>query len=270
MAPSGAPLVSSAAGRPHWALVTTRRATAPAVAFSGPVRSLQFGGNLNSLGAKYVPTSNPPVLITPCRDRRSRTAMACFGARGTGTVKSLSVPEPWRQPFASTEAVRLRMSAQRREGTGPEMALRRALHALGLRYRLHRAPLSSLRRKADIVFSREQVAVFVDGCFWHGCPEHGRRRHDTNSWYWPDKIAGNRARDEDTDRLLGCSGWLALRFWEHELTEGGAPGAALRVKAVLEERRLPSARTDHPRTGHPRTGHPRTGHPRTDHPRKDR
>jgi DNA mismatch endonuclease (patch repair protein) len=152
------------------------------------------------------------------------------------------VPERWRQPFASTEAVRLRMSAQRREGTGPEMALRRALHALGLRYRLHRAPVPSLRRRADVVFSRERVAIFVDGCFWHGCPEHGRRRHDVNGWYWPDKIARNRRRDEDTDRQLTCSGWLPLRFGEHDLTAGGAPDVARRVKGVLEERRLPSGR----------------------------
>ncbi len=149
------------------------------------------------------------------------------------------MPERWRQPFASTEAVRVRMSAQRREGTGPEMALRRALHALGLRYRLHRAPVPSLRRKADVVFGRERVAIFVDGCFWHGCPEHGRRRHEVNGWYWPDKIARNRRRDEDTDRSLASSGWLPLRFWEHDLTGGGASDAALRVKTVLEERRLP-------------------------------
>jgi DNA mismatch endonuclease (patch repair protein) len=98
----------------------------------------------------------------------------------------------------------------------------------------------SLRRRADVVFSRERVAIFVDGCFWHGCPEHGRRRHDVNGWYWPDKIARNRRRDEDTDRQLTCSGWLPLRFWEHDLTAGGAPDVARRVKGVLEERRLPS------------------------------
>jgi DNA mismatch endonuclease (patch repair protein) len=157
---------------------------------------------------------------------------------------SLSVPERWRQPFASTEAVRLRMSVQRREGTAPEMALRRALHALGLRYRLHLAPLPALRRKADVIFTRERVAVFVDGCFWHGCPEHGRRRHDVNGWYWPEKIARNHRRDEETDRLLSCSGWLPLRVWEHELTGGGAPAAALKVKAVLVNRRRPSTGKD--------------------------
>jgi DNA mismatch endonuclease (patch repair protein) len=129
------------------------------------------------------------------------------------------------------------MSVQRREGTGPEIALRSALHALGLRYRLHRAPLPSLRRKADIVFSRQRVAVFVDGCFWHGCPDHGRRRHDVNGWYWPDKIDRNRRRDEDTDLVMASSGWLALRFWEHELTGDGALIVARRVKAILEERR---------------------------------
>jgi DNA mismatch endonuclease (patch repair protein) len=132
------------------------------------------------------------------------------------------------------------------------MALRRALHALGLRYRLHRAPLPALRRKADVVFSRQRVAVFVDGCFWHGCPEHGRRRHDVNGWYWPDKIARNRRRDEDTDRLLTRSGWLALRFWEHELAGDGALGAALRVKAALEDRRIPSTHKD--RQGRPPPG----------------
>jgi DNA mismatch endonuclease (patch repair protein) len=129
------------------------------------------------------------------------------------------------------------MSIQRREGTAPEMALRRALHALGLRYRLHLAPVPTLRRKADIIFTRERVAVFVDGCFWHGCLEHGRRRHDVNGWYWPDKIARNRHRDEDTDRLLSGSGWLSLRFWEHELTGDGVAGAAREVKDVLEKRR---------------------------------
>jgi DNA mismatch endonuclease (patch repair protein) len=117
------------------------------------------------------------------------------------------------------------------------MALRRALHALGLRYRLHRAPVPTLRRTADLVFRRQRVAVFVDGCFWHGCPEHGRRRHDVNGWYWPDKINRNRRRDEDTDRLLAGAGWLPLRIWEHDLTGSGAQHAALRVKAVLEERR---------------------------------
>jgi DNA mismatch endonuclease, patch repair protein len=143
------------------------------------------------------------------------------------------MPERWRQPFASSEAVRRRMSVQRREGTAPEIALRRALHASGLRYRLHRAPVPSLRRKADIVFGPARLAVFVDGCFWHGCPDHGRRRHDVNGWYWPAKIAGNRRRDDDTDRILAAAGWRVVRIWEHELTCPGLDGAVARVREAL-------------------------------------
>jgi DNA mismatch endonuclease (patch repair protein) len=118
------------------------------------------------------------------------------------------------------------MSRQRREGTAPELALRSALHSLGLRYRLHRAPLPGLRRKADVVFGPARVAVFIDGCFWHGCPEHGRRRHEVNNWYWPAKIARNQHRDMDTDRALADAGWMSLRVWEHEV---GDAAAALRV-----------------------------------------
>ena len=131
------------------------------------------------------------------------------------------------------------MSEQRREGTGPEIALRRALHSLGLRYRLHRAPVIGLRRKADIVFGPARVAVFVDGCFWHGCPEHGRRRHDVNGWYWPGKIARNQRRDEDTDQALSSAGWAVVRVWEHEVISLGglgALGAAERVKDLLKAR----------------------------------
>ncbi|HET9060060.1 MAG TPA: very short patch repair endonuclease [Acidimicrobiales bacterium] len=129
------------------------------------------------------------------------------------------MPERWRQPFASTPGVRLRMSAQRRESTAPELALRREMHALGLRYRLHQAPLEGLRRKADVVFRKARLAVFVDGCFWHGCPQHGRRRHDVNAWYWPDKIARNQERDQDTDSALKAAGWRVVRVWEHDLAD---------------------------------------------------
>jgi DNA mismatch endonuclease, patch repair protein len=149
------------------------------------------------------------------------------------------MPERWREPFASSETVRRRMSVQRREGTAPELVLRRALHALGLRYRLHQAPLPGLRRKADIVFGAARVAVFVDGCFWHGCPEHGRRAHTVNGWYWPDKIARNRRRDEETGEILSGAGWLVLRVWEHEVTGPAVRLAAERVRDTLAGRRGP-------------------------------
>lgn len=145
------------------------------------------------------------------------------------------MPERWREPFASSEATRRRMQDQRREGTSPELALRRALHALGLRYRVHKAPLPILRRKADIVFGRARVAVFVDGCFWHGCPEHGRRRHEVNGWYWPEKIARNQRRDRETNGALISNGWQVIRVWEHELCGPFAePDAvAQRIKSTL-------------------------------------
>jgi DNA mismatch endonuclease, patch repair protein len=129
------------------------------------------------------------------------------------------------------------MSSQRREGTAPELALRSALFALGLRYRLHRRPLPTFARKADIVFGRERTAVFVDGCFWHGCPEHGRRRHEVNGWYWPLKIDRNRRRDVDTDAVLAGAGWQVIRVWEHELAGSGAAAVAERVRSALARRR---------------------------------
>src|SRR5579872_51683 len=123
------------------------------------------------------------------------------------------------------------MSAQRRRDTIPELALRRRLHAMGLRYRVDTAPLATLRRKADVVFGPARVAVFVDGCFWHGCPLHGQRRHDVNGWYWPEKIARNRCRDADTDARLAAAGWAVVRVWEHEDAEVVAANVAEVVRA---------------------------------------
>jgi DNA mismatch endonuclease (patch repair protein) len=121
------------------------------------------------------------------------------------------------------------MSGQRRRDTAPELALRRELYRLGRRYRVQVAPLPGLRRTADIVFLGRRVAVFVDGCFWHGCPEHGRRQHAVNAWYWPEKIARNQRRDHETSRILIDAGWTVVRVWEHEDTSA----AALRVVAAL-------------------------------------
>jgi DNA mismatch endonuclease (patch repair protein) len=118
--------------------------------------------------------------------------------------------------FASTPVVRKRMQAIRATDTKPELAVRRLVHAMGLRYRTHIRPEPSLNRRADLVFTRARVAVFVDGCFWHGCPEHGRRRFGVNGWYWPDKIDRNVRRDAETTRLLTEAGWRVVRFWEHE------------------------------------------------------
>ena len=108
-----------------------------------------------------------------------------------------------------------RMRRQRERDTACEMLLRRELFRRGLRYRVHRRPLPPLRREADIVFPTERVAVFVDGCFWHGCAQHGTWPA-TNVEFWRSKIESNRGRDRDTDRRLQEVGWVVARVWEHE------------------------------------------------------
>ena len=135
------------------------------------------------------------------------------------------------ESWAVSPGVRRRMQLQRTRDTGPEMAVRRIIHAAGFRYRVDACPVPGLRRRADIVFRPARVAVFVDGCFWHGCTEHGRRKYAANTWYWPEKIENNRARDRDTDRILAENGWLVIRVWEHEQAENVADRTMLAVQA---------------------------------------
>lgn len=110
------------------------------------------------------------------------------------------------------------MRGNRRRDTKPELAVRRLLHAQGLRYRVDARPVPALNRRADILFTRAKVAVMIDGCYWHGCPEHGTAA-TVNAEYWRSKIAGNVARDEETNRLLNDAGWTVIRAWEHESPE---------------------------------------------------
>ncbi|CAN1559064.1 Vsr DNA G,T-mismatch repair endonuclease [Mycobacteriaceae bacterium] len=114
-----------------------------------------------------------------------------------------------------------RMSRQRTRDTEPEMLLRRELYRRGLRYRVD-APLPGLpRRRADILFTRARVAVFVDGCFWHGCPEH-KAAPTSNGAFWATKLARTIERDRETDAHLRSFRWTVLRFWEHEDIEHAA------------------------------------------------
>ncbi|XHF25926.1 very short patch repair endonuclease [Corallococcus exercitus] len=130
-------------------------------------------------------------------------------------------------PPASTPEARRRLQELPRKDTVPELALRSALHRLGLRFRVNIAPIPG-RRRADVVFRRAQVAVYVDGCFWHGCPTHLRVPR-TNREFWEAKFAYNRRRDADTDRQLARAGWRSVRVWEHESPDQ----AALKVLALL-------------------------------------
>lgn len=107
------------------------------------------------------------------------------------------------------------MQLQASRDTGPERELRSALHRTGLRFRVHVRPLAGVRREADIVFPKARVAVFVDGCFWHGCPEHASWPK-ANAHWWREKIEANRRRDADTDERLRAAGWMVIRMWTHE------------------------------------------------------
>lgn len=127
------------------------------------------------------------------------------------------------------------MKRVRQKGTGAEMALRRALHAMGLRYRLQVPILSKPRRVADLVFPGPRVAVFVDGCFWHGCPEHATWPKK-NADFWREKIEANRARDADTNRRLEALGWQVVRVWTHEAADEAAERIARIVRARTKER----------------------------------
>jgi DNA mismatch endonuclease (patch repair protein) len=108
---------------------------------------------------------------------------------------------------------------------------------MGYRYRVDVAPLAALRRRADIVFTRARVAVFVDGCFWHGCPDCDLRPKANAAW-WREKLDRNRARDADTDTQLVRAGWAVVRVWEHEDLEA----SARRVADIVVQRRLAARR----------------------------
>jgi DNA mismatch endonuclease (patch repair protein) len=136
-----------------------------------------------------------------------------------------------QSPRPSSEDARLRMERQARRNTAPEVALRSNLHRRGLRFRIHVRPSPASRREADIVFSSAKVAVFVDGCFWHGCPDHVTWPKKNAEW-WRAKIEANQARDRDTDSKLCAQGWLSIRVWEHE----DPALAAERVARIIQAR----------------------------------
>lgn len=122
------------------------------------------------------------------------------------------------------------MATTRRRDTRPELALRSALHRLGLRFFVDR-PVVGNRRRVDIVFPTERLAVFVDGCFWHSCPEHGTTPRQNREW-WIAKLEANQARDADTDRVLRDKGWSVIRIFEHEEPAVAADVVLSRVMAI--------------------------------------
>lgn len=124
------------------------------------------------------------------------------------------------------------MQRVRQKNTSAESALRSGLHALGLRYRVQVPILTKPRRVSDIVFAGPRVVVFVDGCFWHGCPEHGTWPKQ-NAEFWRTKIVANQARDRDTDARLRADDWEVVRIWAHEAPKE----AALRIAQIVLARK---------------------------------
>lgn len=142
-------------------------------------------------------------------------------------------------PTAATVAT---MKANRRRDTKPELALRRLLHAAGYRYRVdYRIDLpDGSRVRPDIVFTKRKVAVFVDGCFWHGCPEH-KSVPKTNTEFWVAKIRRTVDRDARDGARLAAAGWRVLHIWEHESPDGGFDRI---VRALAPDPISPSVRRE--------------------------
>ncbi|PZU80680.1 MAG: very short patch repair endonuclease [Shinella sp.] len=131
------------------------------------------------------------------------------------------------KPVASNPGVAARMRRQRMVDTEPELRVRRLLFAAGMRFRKYYPVPGYPRRSIDIAFPRRHLAIFLDGCFWHGCSEHKSVPKANNGW-WAGKIEENRRRDFETTAELEGRGWRVMRFWEHE-----APDAV--VMAITKE-----------------------------------
>lgn len=183
------------------------------------------------------PAQASVVLDRPAHTARVRATLRWRAAGRTATVRlgevdratrAENLREGWRLAreagllaaeipegsWARSAATRASMQANKGKNTKPERRLRSLLHKAGLRYRVSVRPIPTLRRTADVVFTSAKVAVFVDGCFWHGCPDHGSTPA-SNRDFWATKIAGNRARDAETTALLEQAGWTVVRVWEH-------------------------------------------------------
>ena len=137
------------------------------------------------------------------------------------------------------------MARQARRDTVPELALRRELHRRGLRFRVDHPLPGMPRRRADVVFPRTRVAVFVDGCFWHVCPLHGTAPKQNGAW-WAEKLRRNSERDRDTDERLTVQGWRVVRVWEHESPIAAAQRVEALVRPALKDSPRSSTPDDRP------------------------
>lgn len=144
-----------------------------------------------------------------------------------------------RRDTTPSAEVSRRMSLTVGRDNPRELHIRSALHTQGLRFRIHHAAVTGTRRTIDIAFPRTRLAVFCDGCFWHGCPIHFTTPKTNRDW-WVAKIAANVARDRDTDARLTSDGWVALRVWGHVQMDE----AVRIIRARLDEVRQPDSQSD--------------------------
>jgi DNA mismatch endonuclease, patch repair protein len=150
-------------------------------------------------------------------------------------------------PHPLNEGRSANMRAIRRADTKPEIALRRALHRQGYRFRKdYRLDLADGKRvRPDIAFTARRVAVFVDGCFWHACPEHGGKPAN-NVWYWEPKLRRNVERDRSADAALDAAGWSVVRIWEHETLEAAVTAVLAALATAVPARARQPAPDMHP------------------------
>ncbi len=160
--------------------------------------------------------------------------LAGAAGRGEGTQRTVALGGGLRVPYPEPrDAAAAKVGkGNRRTDTKPEVALRSELHRRGLRFRKDHPIRVEGRRsiRPDVVFTRSRVAVFVDGCFWHGCPEH-QVVPKSNPDYWIPKLRRNIERDREVDAALEDDGWTVLRFWEHEALAQAAVVTALAIRA---------------------------------------
>ena len=140
-----------------------------------------------------------------------------------------------RAPRASSPTVRYVMQRNTGHETGPEIILRNALRRLGVRFRKDTGPIADLKITADIVFPNQKVCVFIDGCFWHGCPRHFKTPKTHSKW-WREKIGDNKKRDTRQGRKLRKLGWVVIRYWEHEIGSRALPKVCSQIKRVVKIR----------------------------------
>lgn len=153
-------------------------------------------------------TVGPPTPHSrPPHDSVLLEAQARSGGAGEVDLRSA--------PAASSTTVQARFRRQGRRDTAPELAVRRRLHARGVRYRVDVRPCRETRARGDLVWKGRRLVVFIDGCFWHSCPTCGHQPNANAAW-WAEKLTANVRRDRRTDAVLAAQGWRVLRFWEHE------------------------------------------------------